>query len=103
MIPFTPDLAGMLALVIQFVLPLIVGIVTKRGWRAGVKAVLLLFLTAVNQLLTAWLDAVNSHVALDWKTVVWSIAVGFVISVAIHFGLWRPTGAADAAQDAGVK
>jgi len=97
---FEPTTAGLLALALQFVLPLVVGLVTKRSWPSGVKAVLLLFLTAVGQLLTAWLDAENTHVALEWKAVLWSIGVGFVISVAVHFGLWRPTGAADAAQDA---
>lgn len=95
---YTPDLAGVLALVIQFVLPLLVGLVTTARVGAGVKAVLLLLLTAVTQLLTIW---ASDTVSFDWRRVLWQVGVGFVISVAAHFGLWRPVGASAAVQAVG--
>lgn len=100
---YTMDKAGIIALVIQVVLPLIVGLVTRRMTHPGVKAVLLLALTAVTQLFTQWLDAINTSAVWDWKTVVWGIVLGFVISVVTHFGLWKPTTVAAAAQNSGVK
>lgn len=89
---------NLLALFIQVVLPIFVGLVTKRSWPAGVKAVLLLLLTAATQFLTAWQDTPDGTV-FNWKTALYSTTIGFVIAVAIHFGLWKPTGVADTAQD----
>jgi hypothetical protein len=100
---FTLNTAGLLALVIQFVLPLLVGLVTKRSMSPGIKAVLLLALTAVTQFVTAWLDAVTNTAHFGWQPIVFNIVVGFVISVAAHFGLWAPTGTTDKVQDAGIK
>lgn len=100
---FMLNTAGLLALVVQFVLPLLVGLVTKRSMSPGVKATLLLFLTAVTQFVTAWLDAATNTVHFGWQPIVFNILIGFVISVAAHFGLWVPSGATDAVQDSGVK
>jgi predicted Na+-dependent transporter len=90
-----------LSLAGQVLLPLIVGFVTKRSMPAGVKAVLLLFFTVVAQGITTALESVNSGVAFEWKAWAYNIFMGFVVSVAVHYGLWKPTGAADTAQDAG--
>lgn len=96
---FAPNLGGLLSLAITIVLPILVGLVTKRSTGAGVKAVLLLVLAAVNAVLSAWLQSVNTAAVFDWIPVVYTTAVNFLIAVAMHFGLWRPTGVADAAQD----
>lgn len=90
---FTADWHGLLALAIQFLLPLLVGLVTTRVTGSGVKAVLLAALSAVAQFLLA-LSAVGGF---DLKQAAFSAVVGFAFSVAIHFGLWKPTGAAEAA------
>lgn len=90
MYDFTADLPGLLALCIQVVLPLLVGLVGSR-LSGGVKAVVLLALTAVTQLLVGWSDAVTSHHAFAWQALLLNVIVGFVVSVASHFGLWKPT------------
>lgn len=90
-----------LALVVQVLLPLLVGLVTKRSMPSGVKSLLLLFFTVCAQTITTALEALNSGAVFSWRALVMNIFVGFVVSVAIHYGLWKPTGTADAAQDAG--
>jgi hypothetical protein len=92
---FQPDLGGLLSLVITFVLPVLVGLVTKRSTHAGVKAVLLLALAYASAGIQAWVIAPN----LNWVVIVYNGAINFVIAVAIHFGLWRPTTVAGVAQD----
>jgi hypothetical protein len=97
---FEMNTRGLIALAIQFVIPLLVGLVTKQSWSPGLKAVLLLAFTAITQFLVAWSDSGDTF---RWQTVAYSIGIGFVVSVAVHFGLWRPVGAADAVADSGVK
>lgn len=92
------DTPSLLSLVIQVVLPLLVGLLTKASWSAGLKALLLLALTAVNEFVTMWYKAAEGMQAFDWRVALLNVIVGFVVAVAAHFGLWRPTGATDAAQ-----
>lgn len=99
---YTMSLAGLIALVVQFVLPLVVGLVTKASWSAGLRAVLLLLLSFVAQVLVELGTSLDAGTSFDWRTALWSAAVGFVMAVAVHFGLWKPTGAADAAKDSGI-
>jgi hypothetical protein len=100
---FAPNLGGLLSLVITIVLPILVGLVTRRSTSAGVKATLLLALSAVNAVLSAWLQAENTNAVFEWIPVVYSTAVNFVIAVAVHFGLYKPAGVSDAAQRSLVK
>jgi hypothetical protein len=100
---FSMDLPGLLALAIQVLLPLAVAFVTKQSWSGRLKAGLLLLATLVTQFLVGWADALNKGVAFDWKAVAYSIVVGFVISVAVHYGLWKSVGATTATQASGVK
>lgn len=92
---------GVIGLVIAIILPIVVGLVTKQSWSPGLKAVILLFLTAITQALVSWQDTADGEV-FHWQPVVWSIGLSFVVSVAVHFGLWKPTGASEAAQNTGV-
>jgi hypothetical protein len=98
MTPFVPTTAALLSLLLSFVLPVVVGLVTKASWPAGLKAVLLLLLQAVGQFLVAW-AAIPDGVHFDWKGWLYAVLIGFVMSVASHFGLWKPTGVAAAAQE----
>jgi hypothetical protein len=98
MTPFAPTTAALLSLLLSFVLPLVVGLVTKASWPAGLKAVLLLALQAVGQLLLGWQAAADANASFDWRGWLYAVGIGFVMSVATHFGLWRPVGAADTAQ-----
>ncbi|MFB6392648.1 hypothetical protein [Polymorphospora lycopeni] len=95
---FTADLGGLLSLAITIVLPILVGLVTRQSTSGAVKAVLLLALAAVKTVLEAWLQATNTGVAFEAVPVIYTTAINFGIAVAIHLGLFRPTGVADAAQ-----
>jgi hypothetical protein len=73
---------------VGFLLPVIVGIVTRWSTRSAVKAVVLLFLSALSGLLTAWLANPSMHFGLA------ALYAGeaWVVAVATHFGLWKPGG-----------
>lgn len=89
---------GLLTILVQVVLPLVVAVATKANASAGVKAVTLLALTSVTQFVSSWIDNFDKF---DWKFYALNVLVGFVIAVATHYGLWKPTGSADAASRLG--
>lgn len=97
------SITGLLSLVIAVVLPLLVGLMTKRSWGSGTKATLLLVFAAVKSFIEAWLDAANTSQPFLWTAVAVTILTNFMIAVAVHFGLWKPWGTADAAQRSLVK
>ena len=100
---FAPNLGGLLSLAVTVILPILVGLVTRKSTSSTVQAILLLLFAAVKTILVAWLDAENTSAAFEWVPVVYTTLVSFGIAVAVHFGLWRPTGVADAALRSGVK
>lgn len=77
------------------VLPILVGIVTKKEANPAVKSVVLLVLSAVNGLVMA---AVNNAGLLSSEALRAGL-VSLVISVALHYGVFKPTGVTDAAQN----
>lgn len=87
---YTPDpsTAYWLTLVVTLLLPLLVGVATKVSTPSGVKAVLLLGLSAVTAIGSNLL-AVNG--ATDVGPMVTAVLSTFVIAVATRFGLWRAT------------
>lgn len=86
-----------LGLAISVVLPVLVGLVTTRVTSAGVKAVLLLALTAANGFL---IELAGPHPD-GWSlgTAIVLTLVSFGTAVLSHFGLWKPTGVSGRAQD----
>jgi hypothetical protein len=96
----TLDDAYWLGLAISVVLPVLVGLVTTRVTHAGTKAVLLLFLTALNGFLVE-LSSAGDDYNVGSAVLLW--AVSFATGVLSHFGLWKPTGVAAKAQNVGVK
>lgn len=100
MTQFTLNLVGVLALLVQVVLPVLVGLVTNMRTHPGAKALLLLAFTAVTQFLTLWYQAAHDVLHFDWKFVLWNVVIGFVLSVAAHFGVWKPTTVSAKAQAA---
>lgn len=90
-----PSVAYWLTLVATVLLPILVGVVTKASTSGGVKAVLLLALSAVTSL-------VSGLLAVDGKTdigpLVTTTVTTFVIAVAVHYGFWKPTTVTDSAQ-----
>lgn len=90
------DTAYWLGLAVSVVLPVLVGLVTTRVTSAGVKAVLLLFLSALNGFLVELSQAGNGY-SVGTAVILW--AVSFGTAVLTHFGLYKPTGLSGKAQD----
>lgn len=101
---FDPQsISGLLSLLITVLLPLLVGLLTKRSTSPGVKAVLLLAFAAIKTFLEGWLQAANTAVDFAFVPAAISVVVNFAIAAVVHLGLWKPTGTAGAAQDTLVK
>lgn len=100
---FDPSPIGLLSLAINFVLPLIVGLVTKQSWSKTVKGVVLLFVAFVKTVLVAWLVALNAGQPFNLTMVLYTTLFNFAIAVAAYFGLLKDTPLANAAQRAGIK
>ena len=84
--------------VLPVLLPLLVGLVTTKVTSSNRKAVLLAGLSLVTSLLTQALAAWQGGTAYDlWAGLVGTVPT-FVIAVATHYGLWKPTGTSDAVQ-----
>ena len=79
-------------------IPALVGLVTKEVTSSGAKAVLLALLTGVSGFLSEWLVALNSNRNFDWQTGAFTWLVTFVVAVASHYGLLKPTGVSAKAQ-----
>jgi hypothetical protein len=94
------DSAYWLGLAISVLLPVLVGLVTTRVTHAGVKAVLLLALTAVNGFLVELQAGGEGY---DLGSAVVLTLVSFGTAVLSHFGLWKPTGVSGKAQDSLVR
>lgn len=92
------DKAYWLGLAVSVLLPLLVGLVTTRITQAGIKAVLLIALSTANGFLVEWGAPGPGY---DLGTAVVLSLVAFGTGVLMHFGLWKPTGAAALAQDTG--
>lgn len=89
-----------LGLAISVALPVLVGLVTTRVTSPGVKAVLLLALTALNGFLVELTNAGDGY-SVGTAVILW--AVSFATGVLMHFGFWKPVGVADKAQDSFAK
>ncbi|MGA5497686.1 hypothetical protein ACPCSP_25315 [Streptomyces cinereoruber] len=96
----TLDAAYWYGLVIAFVLPVLVGLVTTRVTSPGTKAVLLLALSAVESF---FVELAAAEPGWDASPALVLTFVSFVMGTAAHFGLWKPVGVAQRAQDAFVK
>lgn len=94
------DLAYWLGLLVTVILPMLVGLVTTKVASAAVKATLLLGLTALNGFLVELSNHPHGY-SLGTAVVLWLIS--FAISVAMHFGLYKPTGASATAQAFGAR
>jgi hypothetical protein len=96
------QLAQVISLLIGSVLPLIVGYATKAAWHPGVRAVVLLALSAVSSFGSEFLSTLNSGTPFDAGATLLTVLGTFLVGVGAHFGLWRPTGASAAALRSGV-
>lgn len=101
-VAFTLDPAVVVQLLIAFVMPVLVGLVTTRTTSAGRKAWLLAGLTLVTSLLVELARALSGGLTYDLGVALLAALPAFVVSVSTHYGLWKPTGIAAAAQNVGT-
>lgn len=99
MIEFNLDTALVIQLLVSTVLPLLVGLVTKTVTRAGFKAVLLAAFALATSLLTELGAAVAAGTTYDVGRGLLLALPTFLIAVGLHYGLWKPVGAAGKAQE----
>jgi uncharacterized membrane protein len=91
-ISFAPTWVQLLSLVVTVVLPVLVGLVTTRETNPGRKALLLAALAAVTGLGTELLGALSTGTPYDLAAGLYVVLQSFVIAVALHYGLLKPTG-----------
>jgi hypothetical protein len=77
-----------LSYILGIVFPIIVGIVTKATAPAWVKALTLTVLSTIGGFLS---QAITENGHVDLKRVFVSTVTVFVVGVATHFGLWKPS------------
>lgn len=94
------DLYQWLNIVVSLLLPLLVGLLTKQSWNGNLKAVLLLAVAA----LSAGIGELIAAGSLDdWKLILGQTAINWLVAVATHFHVWRPTGVAALMAEHGVR
>ena len=98
-VAFTLDPATVVHLLIAFILPVLVGLVTTRVTSPAIKAWMLAGLSLVTSLLVELARAIASATTYDLGIALLAALPAFVVSVASHYGLWRPTGVTEKAQD----
>lgn len=99
-VAFTLDPVTVAQLVLSTVLPLLVGLVTKVVTHSGVRAVLLAAFALVASLLAELIRAWQQGDVYDLGAGLLLALPSFIIGVAMHYGIWAPTGVAKAAQQA---
>ena len=102
-VAFTLDPAAVVQLLLAVVMPVLVGLVTTRVTSAGRKAWLLAALTLITSLLIELGRAITAGTTYDLGIALIAALPAFVVSVATHYGLLKPTGISAAAQSVGAR
>lgn len=102
-VAFTLDPLAVVQLCIAVVLPVLVGLVTTRVTSSGAKATLLAALSLLSSLLVELARALSDGVTYDLGVALVAALPAFVVSVATHYGLWKPTGVTDRVQVVGLR
>lgn len=100
MIEFTIPLVQILTLLSGIVLPVVVGLVTKVTTNPGIKAALLAGLSVGINIITEAANAITTNTPYDLGVALITGLGTFIVGVALHYGLWKPTGVAEKAQKA---
>jgi small basic protein len=87
------------SMLVGVVIPVLIALVTTKAMSAGLKAILLALLSALAGFVTEWLASPDDF---NWQIAVLTWFQTFIIAVATHFGLWKPTGVTQRAQEIGV-
>jgi hypothetical protein len=101
-IVFNLDWVQLLQLLVAVILPVVVGLVTTRVTAPGRKAILLLTLSVVTSMLAELLYAIQMGVAYDLGAGIVLALTTFIVGVATHYGLWKPTGVSAAVERSGI-
>lgn len=96
---FEFSIAEVVQFVVAVLLPVLVGLVTTRVTSANRKSILLFALSGISAFLNEVLVAANSGAAFDLGAALLLFLTTFIIAVAMHYGLWKPTGVSEIAQD----
>ena len=98
---FNLDIWQIIQLCVSTVFPLLVGLVTKLSTSGGVRAVLLAAIAFATSLGAEALAANQAGQTYDLGQGLMTGLTSFLIAVGMYYGLWKPTGAAVAAQAVG--
>jgi hypothetical protein len=85
-----PETAETLRLLVAFVAPLLVALVTREVASSRLKSLILTAITAAQSL---GLGALDSS-AFDANDALRQFGFDLAVAVAVYYGLWKPTGAA---------
>jgi len=97
-IAFTLDPALVVQMLLAFIMPVVVALVSTRVTKSNVRSWLLAGLTVVTSLLTELARSIATNTTFDVGLALLAALPAFVVSVSTYYGLWKPTGVADAAQ-----
>ncbi|MGX6605679.1 hypothetical protein ACWKSP_26625 [Micromonosporaceae bacterium Da 78-11] len=98
---FEPTLAGLLSLVLTFLLPIMAALLMKSSWSGFTKGLILLALATTKAFLEAWVGAEASHEQFDFVRVLYADVVNFGIAVVSYVGLLRGTSVQQSAIQSG--
>lgn len=98
---FSLDPLAVVQFVVAFVLPILVGLVTTRVTSAAVQAWSLAGLNLATSLAVELVRAIEGETVYDVGAALFLALPAFAISVAGHYGLWKPTQVTARALDSG--
>jgi hypothetical protein len=102
-VAFAPSWVQLLTLLVTVVLPILVGLVTQRETNSGRKAVILAVLSAVTGFGSELLSALVQGQTYDAAAGLFTAVTALIVAIALHFGIYKPTGIAGKAQDVGAR
>jgi hypothetical protein len=96
------DWVQVLNLLLAVVFPVLIGLVTTKVTSGAAKAILLATISLGSGLVSALLASMIAGTAFDLVGAALTGLAAWVIAIATHFGIWRPTGVTDRVQAIGV-
>src|SRR6218665_2777437 len=87
-----------LTLLASTIAPLIIGLITTHLSPPGIKATLIAVLTTTTALLTELTTALTTNNHYNLETTITTALTSLLIATGTQFGLWKPSGKANALQ-----
>jgi hypothetical protein len=87
---FNPDLTTWLGFAVSVILPALVALVTKQTAHPGLKAFVLLLLSAVTGFAYSCIEAVQNSLPFSLNAAVVAFVMSFGTAVLAHYGLLSP-------------